>query len=131
MLWARAIMPDGRSLAVANLHASAGRPGAAASEVELAAERAVEWAGQDPLLFGGDFNVRPGDDGGLYARLARRHGLEPSPVGGGIDHLLVRGLEVVEAPAPVPPDERDVEGPDGLKLRLSDHAPVVCVLRMR
>ncbi len=58
MLWVRVSLPEGR-LCVANLHASAGLPHKAAVEVELAAERAVEWAEGDPLVLGGDFNVRP------------------------------------------------------------------------
>jgi endonuclease/exonuclease/phosphatase family metal-dependent hydrolase len=125
MLWARVAMPGGRQLAVANLHATSGDRVAAAREVELGADRAVEWSGDDPLLFGGDLNVRPGCDAGLFERLRGRLGLGPRAVPGSLDHLLARGLDVVDPPAPLPPEERDVDGPDGLKLRLSDHAPVV------
>ena len=125
MLFARVTMPGGRELAVANVHASSGDPVAAARDVELGADRAVEWSGGGPLLFGGDLNVRPGHDAGLFDRLRRHLGLVPGAVPGSLDHLLARGLEVVDPPAPLPPEERDVDGPDGLKLRLSDHAPVV------
>ena len=41
-----------------------------------------------------------------------------------IDHLLVRGLEVVERPRRLAPERRELTEPDGLRIRLSDHAPV-------
>jgi endonuclease/exonuclease/phosphatase (EEP) superfamily protein YafD len=99
--------------------------------VELGAERAVEWAGHDPLVLGGDFNLRPGNDGGLFERLADRFGLGPRPASRGIDHLLARGLEVIEPPAVLPAGERELSGPDRLIVRLSDHAPVVASFGMR
>ena len=131
MLWARVAIAGGGALAVANLHASADDPLAAARDVELAAERAVEWAGHDPLVLGGDLNVRPGNDDGLFERLSDRFGLGPPPASRAIDHLLARGLEVVEPPAVLPAREREVSGPAGLTLRLSDHAPVVASFGMR
>jgi endonuclease/exonuclease/phosphatase family metal-dependent hydrolase len=127
MLWARLELPEGR-VCVANLHASAGRPQQAAAEVERAAERAVAWAGGDPLVFGGDLNLRPRRDPEAFAVLRERFDLREPTDPDAIDHLLVRGLRVVEPPRRLPPEAREVAEPDGLRLRLSDHAPVLAVL---
>jgi endonuclease/exonuclease/phosphatase family metal-dependent hydrolase len=132
MLWARIELTEGE-LCVANVHASAKRPRKAAAEVEAAAERAVEWAGRTPLVFGGDFNLRPSHDREVFVRLRDRFALaEPTaaeaiaaePLRDPIDHLLVRGLGIVDAPRRLPPQERELREPDGRLLRLSDHAPV-------
>ena len=108
---------------VANLHASAGprlRP-LAEREVLAAAERACEWAGDTPLLLGGDLNLRP-EETDVFERLTERYGFS-APTAGLLDHLLVRGLEVAEPAAPWPPERREVAEGD-LAIRLSDHAPV-------
>jgi endonuclease/exonuclease/phosphatase family metal-dependent hydrolase len=126
MLWLRLALPQGR-LCVANLHASAGLPNKAAVEVERAAERAVEWAEGEPLVLGGDFNLRPRRQPEPFARLRERFGLAPPTDPAAIDHLLVRGAEVVEAPRRLPPEERELIEPDGRRLRLADHAPVFAV----
>jgi endonuclease/exonuclease/phosphatase family metal-dependent hydrolase len=124
MLFARVELPDGRRMAVANLHATAGDPHAAGEDVLRAAERALEWAGGDALVFGGDLNLRPHRTPAPFERLANDHGLVPRAAGKGIDHLFTRGLEVVEAPVPLAAEERDVPGPGDRKIRLSDHTPV-------
>jgi endonuclease/exonuclease/phosphatase family metal-dependent hydrolase len=124
MLWTRVDLPEGR-LSVANLHASAGLPLKAAAEVEAAAERAVDWAGDDPLVFGGDLNLRPRRQPEPFARLRERFGLRDATDSDAIDHVLVRGLDVIEVPRRLAPELREVAGPDGLRLRPSDHAPVV------
>ena len=85
-------------MCVANLHASAGLPAAAAVEVERAAERALDWAAGDPLVFGGDFNLRPRRTPEPFVALRERLGLRDPTASGAIDHLLVRGLEVIEPP---------------------------------
>ena len=111
-------------ICVANLHASSSHANQALAEDEVlfAAARAVQWAGQAPLLLGGDLNLRPRDTV-IFKELERRYGLAAATSPASIDHLLVRGLEVVEAPQPWPPERREVlEG--GLAIRLSDHAPV-------
>jgi hypothetical protein len=41
-----------------------------------------------------------------------------------IDHLLVRGLDVIERPRRLAPERRELSEPDGRRIRLSDHAPV-------
>ena len=58
----------------------------------------------------------------IFSELERRYGFAAPTAPASIDHLLVRGLEIVAAPAPGPRAPRGVEG--GLAIRLSDHAPV-------
>jgi endonuclease/exonuclease/phosphatase family metal-dependent hydrolase len=131
LLWALVETPDGRRLAVANLHATSGDPAAAAREVLLAAERSVDWAGEAPLVFGGDLNLRPGEDPAAFERLRDRFGLVEPTGPSAIDHLLARDLEPVAPAAALAPEERDVAGPDAGLLRLSDHAPVVASFGMK
>ena len=99
MLWARLALPQGR-LCVANLHASAGLPDKAAVEVERAADRAVEWAEGEPLVFGGDFNLRPRRQPEPFARLASASASPRPPTPGRSITCSYAGAEVVEAPAP-------------------------------
>jgi endonuclease/exonuclease/phosphatase family metal-dependent hydrolase len=124
MLFARVELAGGGSLAVANLHATAGRVEAAASEVLRAAERATEWAAGDPLVLGGDLNVRPRKAPQLYEELERRFGLSGATAPDALDHLLTRGLEPLEPPRALEPARRELAGDGGLQIRLSDHAPV-------
>jgi len=109
------------NLCIANLHASADRPALTAEDVLGAAATAVEWAGESPLLFGGDLNLRPQASPEVFDELRDRFGLRPPTAPDAIDHLLVRGLAVVERPRRWPPERREVTR-DGLALRLSDHA---------
>jgi endonuclease/exonuclease/phosphatase family metal-dependent hydrolase len=121
MQWVRL---DG-GVCVANLHASAGRPRQAAAEVVRAARAAVDWSGDDPLVFGGDLNLRPRHDPEPFAELRAAFGLGEPTAPDAIDHLLVRGLRVVEAPRRLAVEQREVEDAGGLPIRLSDHAPVL------
>jgi len=130
MVWARVDLGEGR-VCVANLHASAGLPGAAAREVVGAAERALEWAGADPIVFGGDFNLRPHRNPEPFEELRRRLGLGEPTGRDAIDHLLARGLEVVEAPRRLAAGERELMEPGGRRIRLSDHAPVTARFSLR
>ena len=125
--------PERRSMAftrtaagvcVANLHATNDRPAMATEDVLRGAAAASEGAGAAPLIFGGDLNLRPAENPEAFARLAEDFGLA-SPVTGAraIDHVLVRGLEVLAAPAQWPAERRELPL-DGKALRLSDHAPV-------
>jgi endonuclease/exonuclease/phosphatase family metal-dependent hydrolase len=111
-------------LCIANLHATNDQPQLATADVLLAAEAASGWAGEAPLIFGGDLNLRPAEDPELFAKLAAEFGLA-SPTTGprAIDHVLVRGLQVVAAPVQWAPERRELSL-DGKALRLSDHAPV-------
>lgn len=124
--------PERRSMAfvrtasgvcVANLHATAHWPKLAAEDVVKGARAACAWAGGAPLIFGGDFNLRPGKQPRLFERLRDEFGLEPPTAADAIDHILCRGLEVVEPPTRWPDERREMQL-DGKALRLSDHAPV-------
>jgi endonuclease/exonuclease/phosphatase family metal-dependent hydrolase len=123
MQWARLELPEGR-VCVANLHASAGLPERAAAEVVRAAEHALAWSDGDPLVFGGDLNLRPGRELEPFEELRERMQLAAPTAPDAIDHLLVRRLEVTERPRRLAPERRELTEPNGLRIRLSDHAPV-------
>jgi endonuclease/exonuclease/phosphatase family metal-dependent hydrolase len=124
LLWARVEHGDGAPpLAVANLHASSNRPRATARELR----RAADWCGADErLVFGGDLNLRPAQDPATFAELRDRFGLAPPTGPTAIDHLLARGLEVVEPPQWLAAERREVAA----AIRLSDHALVTAVFAM-
>jgi len=116
-------------ICVANLHATNDIPDLACEDVLLAARQATEWAGDAPLLFGGDLNLRPAENPDLFAELAQRFGLATPTTGPrAIDHLLARGLEPAAPPAPWLPERREVPA-GGRALRLSDHAPIEAMFR--
>lgn len=111
LLWTQLEHESGERLAVANLHASANLPRKAAHELL----RAAEWCDGERLVFGGDFNVRPDEDSATYAALRDRFGLAAPTAPTAIDHVLARGVDVVEPPRQLPHE------------RLSDHAPVTAL----
>ncbi len=117
-------------ICVANLHTSNDRPDLAAPELAIAANTAVTWAGDAPLVFGGDMNLRPGDHPQPFADLETRFGLVQITGPRAIDHVLARGLEILQPPRACPPEAREVPE-DGLAIRLSDHAPVSAVFTRR
>jgi endonuclease/exonuclease/phosphatase family metal-dependent hydrolase len=119
---------DGRRVVVANLHASTGERSAA--DVLRAAELASAWANDMPLLFGGDLNARPAEQPDLFRTLEDRYGLRGATAPEAIDHVLCRGLRVVEGARVLPPSVREVRGEDGLAIRLSDHPCVVSTFEM-
>ena len=80
-------------LCIANLHATNDGPTLAAADVLRAAEAATGWAGDSPLLFGGDLNLRPAEDPGVFEELRRRFDLAGATGPRAIDHLLAAGLE--------------------------------------
>jgi len=125
MVWARIRLASGATVCVANLHASAGAPERAALEVLAAAAAAVRWSGGDPLVFGGDLNLRPARSPATFAELRERDGLGDPTASDAIDHILARGLEVVERPVRLAAEERELPDEGGRRLRLSDHAPVL------
>jgi endonuclease/exonuclease/phosphatase family metal-dependent hydrolase len=106
-------------LCVANLHASTSENDPEA-DIRLGADAAIEFAAGAPLVFGGDLNLRPASTT-LFDELAERHGLRAPTAPDVIDHLLVRGLEVIAPPARLPPEAREVREADHA-IRLSDHA---------
>lgn len=124
--------PERRSMAfvrtasgvcVANLHATNDWPRLTEEDVLKAARAADEWAAGSPLVFGGDLNLRPGKQPRAFERLEDEFGLAPSTSPDAIDHVLCRGLEVIEPPEQWPPEKRELPF-EGRALRLSDHAPV-------
>lgn len=108
---------------IANLHATNDAPLLATEDVLRAARAATEFAAGAPLLFGGDFNLRPAEDPEAFARLREDFGLEGETGPKAIDHLLARGLTTVEPASAWPPQRRELPL-EGRALRLSDHAPV-------
>lgn len=88
----------------ANLHASTGRGARTLSDIALARTTALHWAGDAPLVLGGDFNVEQPSMPGFAHRGQR------------IDHVFAHGL------APVGPVDVLDRGP------LSDHAPLLVTL---
>lgn len=121
-------------LCIGNLHASAERP-AAETELPDAARMAARWAGPEPLLLGGDFNLRPALSGFVFEALERDHGLAAATGPKVIDHLLARGVEVMDAPQQWAPERREIPDPTAtggrvLPIRLSDHSPVEVRYRM-
>jgi endonuclease/exonuclease/phosphatase family metal-dependent hydrolase len=131
MQWVRLELPGlPGPLCAANLHASAGAPERAAREILRAAERALAWSGSDPLVFGGDLNLRPAGAAATFDELFDRLGLAEPTAADAIDHLLARGLELSEPARRLAPGQRELTEPDGLRIRLSDHAPVSANFRM-
>jgi len=110
-------------ICLANLHASSGYRGMAAEDVLRGARAASEWAGDRPLLFGGDFNLRPAEDASVFEQLRERFGLAGSAAPLAIDHLLSRSLTVLGPPTVWPAERRELVE-NNRALRLSDHAPV-------
>jgi endonuclease/exonuclease/phosphatase family metal-dependent hydrolase len=109
---------DGRSLVVANLHISS-VPDPRVRDAEL--ERAAAFVdglaeGGEPIVLGGDLNVRLGQSKTLEKLGGPEWGFSaPIP---GLDQLLVRGA-AASRPEPWPEERRRVGG-----RLLSDHAPV-------
>jgi endonuclease/exonuclease/phosphatase family metal-dependent hydrolase len=113
--------PGEHELVVANLHASAHDRVAARREVIAAAETALDVSRGAPLLFGGDLNLRPAEAPEAFEELEGRFGFSPPTEPHSLDHLLVRGLEVIEPPHSLPASVREAPGPRGRVLQLSDH----------
>ena len=120
---ALALTRTASGVCVANLHATNDMAAMATEDVLRAARAATEFAGTAPLLFGGDLNLRPAEQPAVFERLREDFGLAAPTGPKAIDHLLARGLEVLEAPTAWPPQRREL-ALDGRALRLSDHAPV-------
>jgi endonuclease/exonuclease/phosphatase (EEP) superfamily protein YafD len=114
-------------LCVANLHAST-TPPLADADVRHAVEAAIAWADDSPLILGGDLNLRPSQTL-LFEELEERFGLRAPTGPDSIDHLLARRLEIVDPPTTWPPEARELPC-EGLRLRLSDHAPVEARFRI-
>jgi endonuclease/exonuclease/phosphatase family metal-dependent hydrolase len=120
---ALALTRTASGVCIANLHATHDMAKMATEDVLRAARAATEFAGSAPLVFGGDLNLRPAEQPAAFERLRDDFGLAAPTGPKAIDHLLARGLEVLEAPTAWPPQRRELPL-DGRALRLSDHAPV-------
>ncbi|HYJ23131.1 MAG TPA: endonuclease/exonuclease/phosphatase family protein [Solirubrobacterales bacterium] len=120
---ALALTRTASGVCVANLHATNDMAAMATEDVLRAARAATEFAGSAPLVFGGDLNLRPAEQPAAFERLHEDFGLAAPTAPTAIDHLLTRGLEVLERPTAWPPERRELPL-DGRALRLSDHAPV-------
>ena len=126
MLWTLLERDDGATLAVANLHASTAGGEATRAELRDAAQRAVEWSGDAPLVFGGDLNLRPRRAPHEFDRLRTRLGLRGEAPPDAIDHLLARHARSLG-----PPVARHADVPAGGRLlRLSDHAYVTAAFEV-
>ncbi len=128
MAFTRVALGGGVDLCIANLHATNDRPDLATADVLRAAAAATEWAGDTPLLFGGDLNLRPAENPEAFEALRERFGLTGPTRPRAIDHLLTRNLEIAEPPSTWSPERRELPRA-GLRLRLSDHAPVEARLK--
>ena len=93
---------------VANLHAQVHSEARAQADIALAAQSTAAWCGDSPAILGGDMNTR--------APVAP--GFVPA-AGHGVDHVLVRGLEVAS------PGRTLDRG------TLSDHCPVLAEVAPR
>jgi endonuclease/exonuclease/phosphatase family metal-dependent hydrolase len=91
---------------VTNLHAQAHRDALAQRDLDLAADATTLWAAGAPTVLGGDLNLHGTPTAFGYAHLGGR----------GVDHVLGRGLTVVEQARTLP------------RGTLSDHAPVTVVV---
>jgi endonuclease/exonuclease/phosphatase family metal-dependent hydrolase len=93
---------------VANYHGST-RVQLAEDELARLAERALSWAGDAPLVLGGDLNLRAPAPRGLVHVAARD-----------VDHVFVRGFELDGEPELL---DRSVASDAGA-VELSDHPPL-------
>ena len=113
-------------LCVANLHATNDQPALAAEDV-LDAGRSARPSGpaSAPLLFGGDLNLRPGEDPGVFDELRERFGLA-GPTGAARDRPPARARARGRSSRrhAWPPERRELPRATACALRLSDHAPV-------
>ena len=113
-------------MCVANLHASAGLPETAAGEVlRRGRARASSGRAATRSCFGGDLNLRPARDPQAFAELRERFGLgEPDRTRRDRPSARPRARGGRSGRAGSRRSERELTEPDGLRLRLSDHAPV-------
>ena len=122
-----AFVQSAAGVSSATLHASTVRA-LATEEVRTAAEEAVAWSGDGPLIFGGDFNLRPRETD-VFDELAERFDLRGVTAPTAIDHILSRGVDVLEPARPWAPADRELTA-EGLAIRLSDHTPVEARFRL-
>lgn len=108
------------TLVVANLHATAYPRDPRLADAELM--RAATFVDgiarpSEPIVLCGDFNISTQRSSALAELASPEWGF--SRAGSGIDHVIVRGLKIVEGPERWPNQRRRLDG-----RLLSDHAPV-------
>ena len=113
---------------VGNMHLTNDQPDLASEQLLKAAAAADRWAGDHPLILGGDFNLRPAERPDPFRELEELYGLRQPTSPRAIDHILARGLNLEAVPTALPAVERELLE-DGLTMRLSDHAPVHATFR--
>ena len=124
--------PGGERIAAGCTHChNARHPEVVGGEIARAADAVREAAGGGPAVLAGDLNAPPSHPALAALAAGGWDGAAPA-AGMGIDRILHRGLEVVEPARRLDPEEREV----GVawrgrtrRVRLSDHDPVVAVLR--
>jgi endonuclease/exonuclease/phosphatase family metal-dependent hydrolase len=114
----------GREFAVGNVHADAGGP---PTQLERAGYLLERFARGAPMVLGGDMNAGARSPG--VRALAGRGWVEDTAEVG-IDHLLVRGMDVEWPATRWLPARRDVSRNGSRPLRLSDHDPVDVVVTL-
>lgn len=126
----------GAEVALACLHChNARHPELIAREVDRAARALEELADGAPMLLAGDLNAGPSHPA-LALLAGDGWSGAPAPPGIGIDRVLARGegVELAEPERALPASEREVvvRLPGGRlrRVRLSDHDPVVAVVRV-
>lgn len=129
----RARLEEGAEVAVACVHChNARHPELIRMELDRASRALEDAAAGAPMVLAGDLNARPSHPA-LAALAAHGWSGAEAPSGVGIDRVLARGLEVVEPERALPAAEREVGvivGGRRRRVRLSDHDPVVAVLRV-
>jgi endonuclease/exonuclease/phosphatase family metal-dependent hydrolase len=112
-------LADGRVVLAANLHATSYRDKRIPDAELLRAATFIDALARpgEPVILGGDFNVTTVSSPTLRALSSPEWGF--SQAGPGLDHVLVRGLDVVAGERHWPDERRR----QGARL-LSDHAPV-------
>lgn len=125
--------PGGTRITAGCVHChNARHPDVVGAEIARAAGAVEVSAGGGPAILAGDLNAPPAHPALAALAVGGWGGAAPGR-GMGIDRILHRGMEVVEAARRLAPEEREV----GVawrgrtrRVRLSDHDPVVAVLRV-
>ena len=130
---ARVRPPGGAPLTIGCAHCHNARdPGVVGAEITRAGAAVAEAAGAGAAVLAGDLNAPPGHPAMAALGDAGWEGSAVVP-GMGIDRIVHRGLEVVEAARRLEPAAREVRvrwRGRARRVRLSDHDPVVAVLRL-
>ena len=129
---ARVRAASGAEVVVASLHChNARHPELIVRELTRASEALEGAARGAPMVLAGDLNAPPSHPA-LAAAAAMGWRAAPPAAGVSIDRILTRGLEVVEPERALLPGDREVGvsyGGRTRRVRLSDHDPVVAVVR--